>query len=522
MKRRINTSVVALAAIALLAQPLIAAGAGAATDSLLSLGKTVTTSSDENTGVAGKLAVDGDFTTRWASVEGKDPQWLSVDLGGPAKISRVKIAWESSYAIAYKVQASDDGKTWRDVKSITNGDGYVDEFTGLDLTARHIRVYGTKRALPYGYSIYEVEVYGVRTGSGDIDPPSVPAGLKQASATPNTIDLSWDASTDNVGVTGYEILRGGNLIGTSTTPSYTDTSLAAGWDFNYEVRARDAAGNLSAQSPALVAKTQPSADTGTVIAVAGDIAKPELPSTHQQTADLVTKINPQYVITLGDNQYDNGTFEEFQNFYDKSWGKFKSITKPITGNHEWNNKLAGYKKYFGAIAYPQGKPYYSYDIGDFHFVAADSNPVYEGGGSEQITWIRKDLEKNKKACVVGLWHHPRFNSGADGDQKGVSSLWNEMAKAKADVVFSGHDHHYERTQPLNTSGKVDTANGVRSVIAGIGGDGLYMDFKARTGVEKIFGKHGILKLVLNGKSYSWEVIGLDGQLLDKAGPYTCR
>ncbi|AXB43659.1 discoidin domain-containing protein [Amycolatopsis albispora] len=512
-----------IALAALLAQSVVAASGETVAETLLSHQKPTTTSSVENATFGGGLAVDGDTTTRWASAEGSDPQWIAVDLGGPARITRVKLNWEAAHASAYQLQVSADGSAWTTVKSVTGSDGAIDELTGLDAAARHVRVLGTQRATSYGYSLWELEVHGSRTGGGDIEAPSAPSGLKATSATTDAITLAWTPATDNVGVTGYEVLRNGNVVGTSTTAGFTDTNLASGTTFTYAVRARDAAGNLSAPSASVQASTQPGNGTGgTVFVIAGDIAKRELPSEHSKTAELVAGIKPQHVLTVGDNQYDNGTLSEFRAYYDKTWGKFKSITKPTPGNHEWYDQLKGYKAYFGSIATPQGKPYYSFDVGDFHFVALDSDPVTDGNHAEQVTWLKQDLAKNTKSCVVGYWHHPRFNSGEYGDNKAIAPLWDEMVKARADVVFGGHDHHYERIKPLNSQGRVDEANGVRSAIVGIGGDSLYTQIKPRDGVEKSFAKHGVMKFVTSGKTYSWEIIGTDGKLLDKAGPYTCR
>ncbi|WP_231950803.1 galactose-binding domain-containing protein [Allokutzneria albata] len=512
-----------MAALALLAQPLVASGTEELAESLLSHNKPTTTSSVEDETTVGGLAVDGDVATRWASAEGIDPQWIAVDLGGPATVSRVKLAWEAAYAADYQIQVSADGKAWQDAKKVTGADGGVDEITGLAASARYVRVLGTKRGTIYGYSLYELEVYGERTGGGDIEPPSAPAGLRSPSSTSDSITLAWDPARDNVGVTGYEILRNGNVIGTSATPSYTDTGLVSATTFTYTVRARDAAGNLSAQSAAFQASTQPGGSpNGTVIVVAGDIASPELPDNHRNTAKLVEGIKPQYVVTVGDNQYHSGTISEYRAHYDKTWGKFKAITKPSPGNHEWRDKLNGYKQYFGSAATPQGKPYYSFDVGEFHFVALDTDPIVKGTKTEQLAWLKQDLAANKKACVIGYGHHPRFNSGQYGDDKAMTEVWDEFVKARADVVFSGHDHHYERLKPLNSYGKIDEANGVRSAIVGIGGDNLYSQIKKREGVEQAFAKHGVMKLTLSGKTYSWEIVGVGGTLLDKAGPYTCR
>ncbi|WP_237774189.1 discoidin domain-containing protein [Actinosynnema sp. ALI-1.44] len=522
MNRPVLPRAIALgAALVLLLQPVVAANAA---ENLLSHNKPTTTSSVENASFAGNYAVDGDATTRWASEEGSDPQWIAVDLGGAATVTKVNLVWEAAYATEYKIQTSTDGAAWKDAKSVKGADGGSDEVTGLSASGRYVRVYGTKRATAYGYSLFEFEVYGTRSGGGDVDPPSTPGNLRATSSTADSVSLAWDPASDNVAVTGYEILRNGNVVGTSATTTFTDTSLASGTSFTYTVRARDAAGNLSAASAPVQGTTQPGSSTGTVLVIAGDIAKPEIPSEHTKTAKLVEGIKPSYVLTVGDNQYDKGTLSEYKAYYDKTWGKFKSITKPTPGNHEWDDNLKGYKSYFGSIATPQGKPYYSYDIGDFHFVALDSDPVANSSSSttEQVNWLRNDLTANKKACVVGYWHHPRWNSGQYGDDKTIAPLWNEFVKARADIVFNGHDHHYERMKPLNSSGKVDEANGVREAIVGIGGDSLYTQIDNREGVEKSFAKHGVMKFVINGKSYSWEIIGTDGKILDKAGPYTCR
>jgi chitodextrinase len=91
--------------------------------------------------------------------------------------------------------------------------------------------------------------------STDTTAPSVPTGLTAGTTTSSSIPLSWTASTDNVGVTGYNIYRGGTKIGTSTTTSYVDNTVAAATSYSYTVAAYDAAGNLSGQSTSVSATT---------------------------------------------------------------------------------------------------------------------------------------------------------------------------------------------------------------------------------------------------------------------------
>ncbi len=127
----------------------------------LARGRDVTASSYQPTGTDGPQlpgrAVDGDYRTRWAS-EWVDSAWLQVDLGSVQTFTHVQLAWEAAYATAYRVEASDDGSTWRQVYATTSGDG---GFDGLAVTGsgRHVRVTGTGRATAYGYSLWEFGVY---------------------------------------------------------------------------------------------------------------------------------------------------------------------------------------------------------------------------------------------------------------------------------------------------------------------------------------------------------------------------
>ncbi|MFE9685181.1 discoidin domain-containing protein [Streptomyces sp. NPDC006285] len=138
-------------------------------ETLLSQGKTATASSQEGDGLSAGAAVDGDRTgTRWAS-RWSDPQWLQVDLGRTADLSRAVLTWESAYATSYEIQVSDDAAGWRTVKTVAQGDGGTDELA-LSGSGRYVRMLGTARSGGYGYSLWEFQVYGTTEGT----PP--PAG----------------------------------------------------------------------------------------------------------------------------------------------------------------------------------------------------------------------------------------------------------------------------------------------------------------------------------------------------------
>jgi fibronectin type 3 domain-containing protein len=93
-------------------------------------------------------------------------------------------------------------------------------------------------------------------GTPDTTAASVPTGLTATAVSGSQINLSWNASTDNVGVSGYRIHRNGVQIATSDATTYSDTGLAANTRYNYTVSAYDAAGNDSAQSNSVSATAQ--------------------------------------------------------------------------------------------------------------------------------------------------------------------------------------------------------------------------------------------------------------------------
>jgi hypothetical protein len=118
-----------------------------------------TASSSESSGTGPAKAIDGDMASRWSSAF-SDPQYLQVDLGAAKKITGVRLHWEAAYAKDYQVQVSSDASSWTPVATVVAGDGGVDDHTGLSATARYVRIHGTKRSSGYGYSLYEVELFG--------------------------------------------------------------------------------------------------------------------------------------------------------------------------------------------------------------------------------------------------------------------------------------------------------------------------------------------------------------------------
>ncbi|WP_030338135.1 beta-1,3-glucanase family protein [Streptomyces sp. NRRL S-1022] len=129
-----------------------------AADQLLSQGRPATASSAENASFPASAAVDGNAGTRWSSAF-SDPQWIRVDLGSVQRLSRVTLDWEGAYATAFQIQTSTDATTWTTVHSATSATGGTQNIA-LTGSGRYVRLYGTARGTPYGYSLWEFQVYG--------------------------------------------------------------------------------------------------------------------------------------------------------------------------------------------------------------------------------------------------------------------------------------------------------------------------------------------------------------------------
>ncbi|ADD43932.1 metallophosphoesterase [Stackebrandtia nassauensis] len=259
---------------------------------------------------------------------------------------------------------------------------------------------------------------------------------------------------------------------------------------------------------------QPLSQASVTVAGAGDICG----SACNQTDDLIANINPAAVFTAGDNAYESGTLSQYRNQYDPTWGRFKSKTHPTPGNHEYQTSGAsGYFDYFNGTgnntgpAGERGKGYYSYDVGDWHFVALNSD-ISHGAGSTQEKWLRADLAANTKPCTAAYTHHPRFSSGDHGDDTGMTALYDALYANKADIFVTGHDHHYERFAPARSNGAEDP-NGVRAFVIGTGGRNLYSSTSNSAGPSEKFNNNtfGVGKFQLTATGYTMDFVPVAGR-----------
>ncbi|MEN3308246.1 MAG: hypothetical protein V7603_4448, partial [Micromonosporaceae bacterium] len=221
----------------------------------LAQGRTMSASSSTQTYAPGN-ANDGNQSSYWESASNAFPQWLQVDLAASVSVTKVVLKVPASGWNArtetLSVQGSTDNASFTTVVAPA---GYVfDPATGSTVTItfaaatlRYLRVSITANTGWPAGQIAELEVYGPSTG--DTQPPTAPSGLAFTESTPGQVVLTWHASTDNVGVTGYDVYANNTLQ--SSVPggalTYTDTEPLSA-TVTYVVRARDAAGNQSGNS----------------------------------------------------------------------------------------------------------------------------------------------------------------------------------------------------------------------------------------------------------------------------------
>ena len=191
--RRLHIALVAILLLAAGYAAIVARPAGAA-GPLLSQGRPVLASSQENAGTPASAAVDGNAGTRWSSAF-SDPQWIRVDLGATAAIDQVTLVWEAAFARSFQIQVSPDGSAWTTIFSTTTGTGGT-QTLAITGTGRYVRMNGTVRATPYGYSLWEFQVFGTIGGGGGCGTANVAQGRPALASSQENASTPASAAFD--------------------------------------------------------------------------------------------------------------------------------------------------------------------------------------------------------------------------------------------------------------------------------------------------------------------------------------
>lgn len=258
----------------------------------------------------------------------------------------------------------------------------------------------------------------------------------------------------------------------------------------------------SAASQTVVTTSAPTA--GSRIVAVGDIARSG--GAQSRTAAVAAKRLPQRVVALGDLAYPSGSASNFANYYNPSYGRFKAITWPVPGNHEYmTSNAAGFRSYFGI----SGNLWWAHRIGSWTVIGLDSE---KAASATQLTFLKAQLAANNGRPTIVVWHRPRFSTGQHRDATDTQKLW---ATAAADrdvrIVLWGHDHDYERMNVPVGSGRI-----VQAIVVGTGGAELRpFAVPARSiTVKRIAGTYGVLDLRLRSTGWSWFFVRTDGTVAD--------
>ncbi len=242
------------------------------------------------------------------------------------------------------------------------------------------------------------------------------------------------------------------------------------------------------------------------------------------TATLTSSLLPDAVVALGDLQYEGASTPELKNNYDTTWGRFKNITYPIRGNHEYiTGGASGYVDYFSEMS----PSYWSTNAGGWRIIATDSwcqGLLYTGcsATSPQTQWLTSELQRAHAdgRCAAIMMHHPFVSSGRYATSS-VRPLWEAIVNGGADVVFTGHDHHYERFEPLNAAG-TPAAGGVPLIISGLGGaPATPIETTAPGSQFSSNSDHGVVLVTLTPTTFSWAFMNATDNLAYDAGTATC-
>jgi hypothetical protein len=244
---------------------------------------------------------------------------------------------------------------------------------------------------------------------------------------------------------------------------------------------------------------------------------------HVRTEKLVRQYPEAPLLVLGDLVYASGSPAEFHHCYDQSWGRHKARTFPAPGNHEYNSLGAlGYFNYWGDKAGPDRRGYYSIRFGNWLVLSLNSEVgVYDG--SHQFDWINATLDRAVTDCVLVFYHSPAFSTRHRKNSDGVRPLFKLLEALGVTAVLNGHNHFYERTRPLDGSGKIARDDGMLTFVVGTGGKVRKRDEEPSPISDRmITEENGVLKLDLRNGAFDWQFIATTGQRVLDEGSAACR
>jgi tartrate-resistant acid phosphatase type 5 len=233
-------------------------------------------------------------------------------------------------------------------------------------------------------------------------------------------------------------------------------------------------------------------------------------------AALVKGWTPEFILTVGDNNYDLGQAEtidahigqfyhEFIYPYHGIYGPGSEVNRffPVLGNHDWLTASA--QPYFDYFTLPGNERYYDFTWGPLHLFALDSDsnePDGVGVSSRQAAWLKEALAASTAPWQIVYMHHPPFASGPHG---GIDWMNWPFTEWGADVALAGHDHIYERIQ----------VDGFTYLINGLGGGAIYAIHEPVPGSQLRYnGDYGAILAEATPSDLTFRFVTRLGELID--------
>ncbi|MBE0683455.1 MAG: metallophosphoesterase, partial [Anaerolineales bacterium] len=248
-----------------------------------------------------------------------------------------------------------------------------------------------------------------------------------------------------------------------------------------------------------------------VIGDFGDAGQSEL-----DVANLVKSWNPEFIITVGDNNYETGSaatidqnigqyYHDYIHPYSGSYGAGASTNRffPALGNHDWETPNA--QPHLDYFTLPGNERYYDFVQGPVHFFVVDSDSREPDGitsTSTQANWLQSQLATSTSAWNIVYLHHAPFSSGLHGSN---TTLQWPFADWGADAVLAGHDHSYERI----------FRNGIVYFVNGLGGNSKYPFLAPISGSQVRYSTdYGAMLVDASETEITFQFINLAGVVID--------
>lgn len=321
------------------------------------------------------------------------------------------------------------------------------------------------------------------------------------------ITVMWETSRPSAGQVEYgagdDLTDSTSGVANATVHEVRLSGLESGTAYSYRVRS-DGVSSATHQFTTAVAP-----EAKFRFAFYGD--NKDGPINHRQVADAILATEPGFVIHNGDLVNTGWVPKQWDRlFFDPARRLMQSVpVYPVLGNHEQGAQL--FLDYFSL---PGNERWYSFDFGNSHFVVLESDLARLAAGGEQLAWLERELAASTATWKFVSLHHPPFSASRDyheSDRLRRKSLLHPIFERHGvDMVFSGHDHNYERTRPIGSPG----GHAVSYVVAGNGGTPMHWAAQREWTVysERAF---GFVTVDIEGPRAHLRALDLAGSVIDE-------